>query len=198
MTTVEHTSTGKKIIRYCLGKQPLLVISEKLQGVLWLSTIDQVILVQRHWSEPLQRTEHCSCVEHCPTTRVDRLGAVLLQIDHSIFEERILILPEDGWRCLERAWLLKFQDQADIRGLGCNIRRVGSRRNGRTTCDPVQWSKDAVPRSFDLDEAVYRQMHIPPELYRHGANTFEVPPDHRSNGKSSEKPRIALGKPQGR
>jgi hypothetical protein len=194
MATVETRETGMKIIRHGPGRQPLLTISEKLQGLIWLSPISGVIRVQRHWDEELDRTEPCRCVGHCPTTRTDRLVAVLLQMDRLMYEERVLVLPEDGWRCMERCWLAKFQDRADLQGAGCLIRRVGSRRNGRTTCEILEWYKSVVPESFDLDEAVRRQMHIATDFFHRGANAHEVDEKIETPIKRrSDKPRVPLG-----
>jgi hypothetical protein len=183
-----------KIIRHGTGKQPLLVISEKQQGLIWLSAISEVIRVQRHWDDFAEQTEPCKCVGHCPTTRTDRLVAVLLQIDRLLYEERVLVLPEDGWRCVERCWIAKFQDKADLQGAGCFVQRVGSRRNGRTTCTILEWYKSVVPESFDLGEAVRRQMHIATDFFQRGANAEEVDEKIETPIKRrSDKPRVPLG-----
>lgn len=192
MTTVEHRSSGQRVLRYGLGRQPLLTPQTHKQEILWLSELDHVIRVLRHWDDERQCTEVCTCQGICTTQRTDRLIGVLAHTGANLWEERLLILPEDGWRTCERAWLAKFQDERDMQGAVCIIQRAGSRRNSRTTCIPQKWQKDDVPSGFPIGDAALRQMHIATDFFGLGCNDAEIDP----SAEGVVKPRIALGKKQ--
>lgn len=199
MSHVETRLSGQRILRYESGRQPLLVASAAAQEVMWLSSLDEVLRLRRHWVDAIASTEVCHCQPPCGTMRIDRLVAVIKNQGEGRWEERLMILPEDGWRSCERIWLLNYQDRPDLRGVTCIVQRVGERRNGRTTCIPQAFQSGDLPATFDVPAAARHQLHVAADFFGAGCNELEedekviVPARSRQT-----KPRVPLGKkPQG-
>ena len=195
MASVEKRADGSRIVRYSPGGQPLLVPSPTRVEFLWLSGLDQMVLLRRHWSAAIEATEPCLCEPRCGSSRVDRLVATLLRTNHDTWEERLLILPEEGWRSFERSWLLNAELQPTPEGARCLLHRVGPKRNGRTTCQPQDWVK-VCPSGFSVVIAAREQLHVAADYFGRGDELVE---DETPQGKASAgKPRVPLGKPQKR
>lgn len=193
MASVEKRADGSRIVRYGPGKQPLLVPSPVRVEFIWLSGLEQVIFLRRHWNSAAEATEPCLCEPRCGSSRVDRLVATLLRTNHDTWEERLLILPEEGWRSFERCWLLQPAVQPSPEGARCLLQRVGPKRNGRTTCLPQDWVK-VCPSGFSVVEAAREQLHVASDFFGKGDEMDEerIPQDKAREGK----PRVPLGKPQ--
>jgi len=198
MASVELRPSGAKILRYPPGEQPLLTAGQHKVEFVWLSTLDQVLLLRRHWNQTTEATEACVCNPTCPSSRLDRCVAVALRTNHDTWEERMLLLPEEGWRSFERAWLLQEVPKPHPMGARCHLLRTGSRRNGRTCCQPIEWYPD-TPGSFDIAAAARRQLHIAADFF--GQTEADLPaevnviPPARSR---QDKPRVPLGTPKKR
>jgi hypothetical protein len=169
MATVEVLKSGSKILRHPPGGQPLLTAGVTRAEFIWLSTLDQVLLLRRHWDAASESTVACLCEPRCGSSRVDRVVATLLRVDHALWEERLLLLPEEGWRSFERAWLLLNLQRPCPMGARCTIQRTGSRRNGRTCCVPLDWIDDP-PSTFDVTAAARQQLHVSADFFGRGAH----------------------------
>jgi hypothetical protein len=195
MASVEVTKAGTRILRHPPGGQPLLVAGVGRAEFIWLSTVDQILLLRRHWDAASESTVACLCEPQCGSSRVDRLVAVVLRIDHETWEERLLVLPEEGWRSFERAWLLQPVQQPDPLGARCTIVRTGSRRNGRVCCVPLDWVA-APPSTFNLAAAARTQLHVAADFFGRGADAEEpsVLPVGVPRVDRAEKPRVPKGR----
>jgi len=198
MATVELRPSGSRILRYPPGEQPLLTAGVTKCEFVWLSTLDQVVLLRRHWNQQTEATEPCLCNPICGSSRIDRCVAVALRTSHDVWEERLLLLPEEGWRSFERAWLLQTVQQPDPMGARCSLQRTGSRRNGRTCCVPLDWV-DNCPGTFNVLAACRRQLHVAGDFFGQGDEDRDDSGEVKPQGKASEgKPRVAKGRPQRR
>jgi len=195
MASVEVRLDGSKILRHPPGGQPLLVAGVGRAEFIWLSTLDQVLLLRRHWDAASESTVACLCEPRCGSSRVDRVVAVILRVDHDIWEERLLLLPEEGWRSFERVWLLQEMLQVDPMGARCTIMRTGSRRNGRVCCVPLNWVA-APPTTFDVAAAARQQLHVAADFFGRGADSLGEEPVILPVGLPgvSGKPRVPKGR----
>jgi len=195
LTTVEVRPSGAKILRHAPGEQPLLIAQPRPQEFCWLSTMDQVLLLRRHWNQNTESTEPCLCNPTCGSSRVDRLVAVALRMSHDQFDERLLVLPEEGWRCFERLWLLQPVPQPDTLGAMCVIQRTGTRRNGRTTCVPSSWAANP-PGPFDVVAAARRQLHIAADFFGDRGDVEGLIDAGKAEAAAlrAAKPRVPLGR----
>lgn len=197
MASLEVRADGTRIVRHSPGGQPLLVPGPHKIEFLWLSSLDEIVLLRRHWNTNAEATEPCLCEPRCGSSRVDRLVAALLRTNHDTWEERLLILPEEGWRSFERSWLLQPEKQPDTSGARCHLQRVGPKRNGRTTCIPLDWVKNC-PSGFSVVIAAREQLHVAADFFGRGDDELAEEKIELPARTRQDKPRVPLGKPHGK
>jgi len=150
---VEERLDGAKIVRDGPGRQQLLVASTHQEELVIVSGIAEVISVTRHWDTTLDKTVPCECSGPCPSRRLDRFLAVIYRTGPTIWQERLLVLSDQGWHCLIGSLVAKGCPIDAIRGGRCILRRVGNKANGRIECHLQDVVKN-VPAGFDVAAAM--------------------------------------------
>jgi hypothetical protein len=189
---VEKTVDGAQILRPGEGRQRLLVATSHPAEVVVVCDLRDVVSCLRHYDEQLKKTIPCTCTGACYSQRMDRFLAVLYRQGPTIWDERVLVLPANGWSSLVATMLLKHLDHSDIRGIRAIVQRRGDSINGRTTFD-VQDRVKAVPAGFNLAAGIRNCTGIAAGFFLDADGDLfvkeEVPARTRS-----DKPRLALGK----
>lgn len=193
---VEKCVDGAQIMRPGVGKQRLYVASSHPGEVMILSDLREVISCHRHHDEVLKKTVPCFCTQPCPTQRLDRFLAVILRTGPTLWDERVMVLPAQGWSSLMTTMVNKNRDHTMIRGARCIVQRHGSTPNGRTSCEYQDCSKNP-PAGFDLAAGVRNTLGIAADFFGDSDGELFAPAELPARTRS-DKPRLPLGKPQGR
>jgi hypothetical protein len=193
---VEKTLDGAMVLRPGVGRQRLLVATSHPAEVVVVCDLGEVVSVVRHFDDALKKTVPCSCSGPCHSQRLDRFLAVLYRQGPTLWDERVLVLPANGWGSLVQTMLNKHLDHSDIRGLRAIVQRRGDSINGRTTFD-VQDRVSRPPKGFDLIAGIRNCTGIAADFFGDADGDMHQPADLDPKPPSG-KPRIALGKKQGR
>jgi hypothetical protein len=192
---IEKRVDGAQVVRPGLGRQRLLVASTHPAEVVVVCDLEEVISCNRHHDENLKKTVPCTCTGPCYSQRTDRFVAVLYRTGPTLWEERVLVLPANGWGSMMSTMLNKHLDHSDIRGLRMIVQRRGDSINGRTTAD-VQDRVKSIPGGFDLKAGVRNTTGIAADFFGDSDGELfakEEPPARTRQ----DKPRTPLGKKHG-
>jgi len=161
---IEDRVDGAKIMRPGSGRQRLLVATTHPAELVVVCEMKEVISVKRHWSEELQKSVACDCTGPCPTSRLDRFLAVLYRVGPTIWEERLLVIADQGWHCLLASLLVKGFPHDRIWGARVILRRVGPKSNGRTEAHVQDFVK-STPGGFDIPAAMRNGVGIAADFF---------------------------------
>lgn len=191
---VEKCVDGAMIMRPGLGRQRLYVASTHPGEVVILSNLAEVISCLRHRDEELKKCVPCQCTHPCYTQRTDRFLAIILRTGPTLWDERVMVLPAQGWSSLMSTMLNKGMNHEQIRGVRCIVQRHGDHANGRTSCE-AQDRTSKPPAGFNLAAGVRNTLGIAADFFGDADGELfakEVPPARTRQ----DKPSVALGRPQ--
>jgi len=190
-----ETVDGAQIIRPGLGRQRLLVASSHPAEVVIVCELREVVSCVRHYDESLKKTVPCQCDGPCYSQRTDRFVGVLYRSGPTLWEERLLVVPANGWASLLSTMLNKHLDHSDLVGLRAIVQRKGDAINGRTTV-AVQDRVGKPPKGFNMHAAIRNSTGIAADFFGDSDGELfskeEVPLRTRA-----DKPRVPLGKNRG-